>query len=177
MKRKDCWVTGIPEIVCKTGSYFVWLQQSVGDVKSILYVFNPRLLDMFTQKWTANVSLFQKIIWSLKSIYQILIFCFRVTLTQLIPGALSINNDMHRYSDCNTNRNCVFCPDIVGNEDHFLLVCPLYTDLRNRFLEQNGAQSLQDMLQLKDTKRCLLLSKFTFHAMNRRKQNIICIDV
>ena len=76
---------------------------------------------------------------------------------------------MYRYSDCPTDRNCVFCSDVVENEDHFLLVCPLYTDLRNRFLEQKGAQSLQDMLQWKDTKRCLLLSKFTFKATNRRK--------
>ena len=40
---------------CKTGFYFVWLQQGVGDVKSFLYVFKQRLLDMFTQEWTSDI--------------------------------------------------------------------------------------------------------------------------
>ena len=64
------------------------------------------------------------------------IYCFRVALTQLRLGVLPINSNMYRYSDCPTNKNCVFCQDKVQNEDHFLLVCPMYTDLRNRFLEQ-----------------------------------------
>ncbi|WP_295539720.1 hypothetical protein, partial [Thiolapillus sp.] len=175
---KNCWVTGIREVLCKTGFYFVWLQQGVGDVKSFLCVFKRRLLDMFTQEWTADIRdkeryvtyrCFKKLFEAERYLSDIDIFCFRVALAQLRLGVLPINNNMYRYSDCPTNRNCVFCPDVVENEDHFLLVCPLYTDLRNRFLEQKGAQSLQDMLQWKDTKRCLLLSKFTFHAMNRRK--------
>ena len=76
---------------------------------------------------------------------------------------------MYRYSDCPTNKNCVFCQNQVENEDHFLLVCPLYTDLRNRFLERKGIQSLQNILRRKNTKGCRLLSKFIFHAINRRK--------
>ena len=48
-------VTRIREILCKTGFYFVWLQQGVGDVKSFLCVFKRRLSDMFTQEWTADI--------------------------------------------------------------------------------------------------------------------------
>ena len=43
------------ELLCKTGFYFVWLQQGAGDVKSFLYVFKQRLLDMFTQEWTSDI--------------------------------------------------------------------------------------------------------------------------
>ena len=144
----------------------------------MLCVFKQKLLDMFTQEWTADIRdkeryityrCFKKLFEAKGYLSDIDIFCFRVALAQLRLGVLPVNNNMYRYSDCPTNRNCVFCPGVVENEDHFLLVCPLYTDLRNRFLEQNVAQSLQDMSQWKDTKRCLLLSKFTFHAMNRRK--------
>ena len=53
---KTCWVTGMPDILRKTGFYFVWLQQGVGDVKSFcVCVFKRRLLDMFTQEWTADI--------------------------------------------------------------------------------------------------------------------------
>ena len=52
--RKQCWATEVRELPCKTGFHFVWLQQGVGDVKSFLYVFKQRLLDMFTREWTAD---------------------------------------------------------------------------------------------------------------------------
>ena len=131
--------------MCKTGLYFVWLQQGVGDVKSSLCVFKRRLLDMFTQEWTADIRdkersvtyrCFKKIFEAERYLSDIDIFCFRVALTQIRLGVLPINNNMYRYSDCPTNRNCVFCPDIDEN-DHFLSVCPLYTYLRNRFLVQS----------------------------------------
>ena len=52
---KNCWVTGTREALCKTGFYFVRLQRGVGDVKSFSRVFKRRLLDMFTQEWTADI--------------------------------------------------------------------------------------------------------------------------
>ena len=52
---KQCWATETRELVCKTGFYFVWLQQGVGGVKSFLCVFKQRLLDTFTQEWTADI--------------------------------------------------------------------------------------------------------------------------
>ena len=52
---KKCWATEVGELLCKTGFYYVWLQQGVGDVKSFLYVFKQSLLDMFTQEWTVDI--------------------------------------------------------------------------------------------------------------------------
>ena len=75
------------------------------------------------------------------------IYCFRAALTQLRLGVLPLNSNMYRYSDCFTNKNCVFCQNQVENEDHFG-VCPL----RNRFLEQKGIQSLHDIFRRKNTK-------------------------
>ena len=113
---KNCWVTGIREVLCKTGFYFVWLQQGVGDVKSFLCVFKQRLLDMFTQEWTADIRdkeryvtyrCFKKLFEAERYLSDIDIFCFRVALAQLRLGVRPINNNMYRYSDCPTNR--FFC--------------------------------------------------------------------
>ena len=41
---KQCWATEVRELLCKTGFYFVWLQQGVGDVKSFLYVFKQKIV-------------------------------------------------------------------------------------------------------------------------------------
>ena len=139
---------------------------------------------MFTQEWTVDIRdkvrnvtyrCFKKIFEAERYLSDIDIFCFRVALAQLRLGVFPINNNMYRYSDCPTNRNCVFYPGIVENEDHFLLVCPLYTDLRNRFLEQKDAQSLHDMLQWKDTKRCSTAVKVYFSCYEQKKT--IYIDV
>ena len=82
-----------------------------------------------------------------------------------------IKNSVSVYL-CPTNKNSVFCQNQVESEDHFLLVCPLYTDVRHRFLEQKGIQSLQNIFRRKNTKGCRLLSKFSFHAINRRKLDV-----
>ena len=133
---KQCWATEVRELLCKTGFYFVWLQQGVGDVKSFLYVFKQRLLDMFTQERTSDIRdkeryemyrSFKVMFGAEKYLSVIDIYCFRVALTQLRLGVLPINSNMYSYSDCPTNKNCVFCQNQVENEDHFLLVCPLYT--------------------------------------------------
>ena len=52
---KQCWATEVRELLCKTGFYFVWLQQGIGDVISFCYIFKQGLLDMFTQEWTADI--------------------------------------------------------------------------------------------------------------------------
>ena len=133
---------------------------------------------MFTQEWTADIRdkeryemyrSFKVMIGAKKYLSVIDLYCFRVAVTQLRLGVLPINSNMYRYSDCPTNKNCVFCQNQVENEDHFLWVCPLYTDLRNRFLEQKGIQSLRNILRRKNTKYCRLLSMFIFCAVNRRK--------
>ena len=36
---KRCWATEVRELLCKTGFYFVWLQQGVGDVKSFFFFY------------------------------------------------------------------------------------------------------------------------------------------
>ena len=104
-----------------------------------MYVFKQRLIDMFTQEWTADIRDKERyeMYRSFKAMFEteqyssgIDIYCFRVALTQLRLGVLPITSNMYRYSDCHKNKNCVFCQNQVENEDHFLLVCPLCTDLR-----------------------------------------------
>ena len=104
---KQCWASEVRELLCKTGFYFVWLQQSVGDVKSFLYVFKQRLLDMFTQEWIADIRDkkkkekryacidLSKLCLEQKNILSVIdIYCLRVALTQLRLGVLPVNSNM-----------------------------------------------------------------------------------
>ena len=55
MAGKHCWVTQIRSILCETGFHFVWLQQSVGNVRMFLNAFKQRLIDMFIQEWNGSL--------------------------------------------------------------------------------------------------------------------------
>ena len=126
---EKCWAMEVREPLCKTSFYFIWLQ-SVGDVESFLYVFKQRLLDMFTQEWTADIrdkKRYEKYR-SFKFMFEaenylsvIDIYCFKVALTQLRLDILPLNSNMYRYSDCPTNRNCVFCQNQITS--FWFVVC------------------------------------------------------
>ena len=145
---KQFWATEVRKLLCKTGFYFVWLQQGVGDVKSFLYVFKQRLLDMFTQEWTSDIrdkeryEMYRsfKVMFGAEK-YFIDIYCFKVVLTQFRLGVLPINSNMYRYSDCPTNKNCVFCQNQV-------LVCSLFS--------VHGSKK-----QIPWTKRCSVVTEHT----------------
>ena len=91
--------TKVREFMCKTGFYFVWLQQGTEDVKSFPYVFKQKLLDVFTQDLTADIRdkerhekyrFFKVVLEAEKQLSDIDMYCFNVALTQLRLGVLPI---------------------------------------------------------------------------------------
>ena len=87
----------------------MWLEQGVGGGKSFLRVFKRRLVDMFTQEWTADsrdkesyVTYRCFKVWLEAEGYlpDVDTYCFRVALMQLKLGVLPIDNNMYRSSDC-----------------------------------------------------------------------------
>ena len=174
---KRCWATEIREILSKCGFYFVWLQQGVGNVSSFMRTFKHRLLDMYKQEWSGtiqekeryeNYRSFKTVFGEEKYLSEIDIYCFRVAVAQFRLGVLPINNNIHRYSENPLCRNCLYCENAVEDEYHFLLVCPLYSDLRTRFFDCSSFYSVANALRWKGTKKCRSLSKLIFYAVKRR---------
>lgn len=178
---KKCWASQVREILCKTGFQYVWLQQGVGNVNSFIRVFKQRLIDMFIQEWSETIEERQRYetYRSFKSLFageqyinDISVYCFRVAMAQFRLGVLPINNNMSRYNDIPASKNCVFCVDHNENEDHFLFQCPLYSDLRDRFLSKAFTPSVTSVLRWKDSQRCLSVAKYIFHAFKRRQSHL-----
>ena len=133
---------------------------------------------MFTQEWTADIRdkeryemyrSFKVMFGAEKYLSAIDIYCFRVALTQLRLGVLPINSNMYRYSDCPTDKNCVFCQNLIENEDHFLLVCPLDTDLRSGFLEQKRYSLVTEHIEKEKHKRLSTATKVHFPCYQQKK--------
>ena len=70
------------------------------------------------------------------------------------------------------DRLCPVCKTIVEDERHFLLSCQLYSDLRTRFLADMLNLPLTALLSCERKMGSRMLSKFIFHAINRRKKFI-----
>ena len=95
---------------------------------------------------------------------------FRVGLCQLRLGVLPINNNLHRYSACAIQRNCVLCVNAIENEEHLLSACPFYNDIREKLLNdtsQNAVTaSLENVISWKSKTNMFRLAKFVFSAIS-----------
>ena len=93
---------------------------------------------------------------------------------QLRLGVLPINNNLHRHSACAIQRNCVVCVNAIENEEHLLFACPLYNDIREKFLNDTSQNtvtaSLENVLSWKSKTNMFRLAKFVFSAIRRRKE-------
>ena len=104
----------------------------------------------------------------------ICIYCFRVGLRQLRLGVLPVKNNLHRYSACAIQRNCVVCVNAIENEEHLLFACPLYNDIREKLLNdtsQNAVTaSLETVLSWKSKINMFRQARFVFSTIRRRNE-------
>ena len=173
---KTTWVTHIRQLLAESGFYHVWLHQGVGNRNAFIKVLKIRLQDMFIQEWftTINGKERYNIFSQIKTgfgreayIIDIDVYCFRIALTYLRLGVLSINNNAFRYSENNLDRYCPFCRNVVEDESHFLLICPVYKTLRTRF-SIGCSHSVINTLRPKSVTYNRQLSKYIFYAYQTR---------
>lgn len=178
---KRCWATEIRELLFRTGFGFVWMNQGVQDIGGFLKVVKQRLLDMFMQEWSSTIRNKERyIMYSIikddfgKAAYiqDVSIYCFRVAMSQIRFGVLPINNNMNRYGENPRSSMCHFCQNQIEDEKHFMFACPLYTDLRNIFLENYESHQLYRMIEGKHIGLSRSVAKYIFHAIKRRQQFI-----
>ena len=141
---KSNWVTCIRDLLCKNGFGIVWMFKSVGNEKQFLNLFRERLRDCFIQGIETrfiNSSHFE-VYNGFKSFFtqEHYLSNFkndRSTINTLAKFRMGVSNiNAHRYKfdkDPNT-RLCPFCTTQVEDEFHIMFICPIYADIRNRYL-------------------------------------------
>ena len=78
------------------------------------------------------------------------------------------------YNIPKENRICTFCNmNKIESEYHFLLVCPLYAELRRQYLPQYYCRwpfitKFKNLMQSKSERVIKRLSKYIFFAQNKR---------
>jgi len=145
------WVSDIKDMLYSLGFGDVWLQQGVGNVEIFKMVFKQRIADTCMQNWEEEVTNNSKLnnYKNYKTVLDLEIYLstdiywkHRVALTRFrcMNNRLSVERSRRFKIDRNA-RFCKYCKEnnteSVEDEIHFLLVCPLYTQLRNSYLEKH----------------------------------------
>ena len=143
---KRNWVTGVRELLCKCGFGHVWENQNVQYKSSFIISFTQRLKDIYLQTWIASLNLANKCFYYRMFKYEITqeeylskvnVKKFRMALSRFRCSSHDLFVETGRYLNINRNeRICTLCNlNVVEDEYHFLLVCPLYLHLREKYLQ------------------------------------------
>ena len=182
---KVCWATIVKNTLFSLGFGYAWLNQGVGCETSFFALFKQRMIDHFLQEWYSSVlnkdtystyCLF-KTSFEPGPYFEFLDYrCFRDYLVKLRVGVLPINGSSFRrtFSESH-NKLCPLC-DVIEDENHFIFVCPMYAEIRNKYLRGTSNQ-YYDVLKNGPVKAVRNISFYLFYATRKRlnnSQNTVC---
>ena len=140
----NSWLANVQNILCSTGFGDVWVDKYVPNVNSFLASLKQRLTDIFLQERDAfflespKCFLFRYLTDTFTLQYYLRksipdnLLCF-LSKFRLSSHTLAIEQGRYRRIE-RENRVCSFC-NLVEDEYHFILVCPLYNDLRSQYIK------------------------------------------
>jgi hypothetical protein len=188
------WVSKVNHILFAYGFGYVWISQSIGNSQLCLCEFRQRLRDTAFQNWEeassdspklANYSLLKTQLLPELYLSVINVVKFRTALSvfKVSSHCLQIEVDRHNNT-VPEERFCKHCVSlnmyVVEDEKHMLLVCPLYSNLRQKYgldhidliTEYTHCTNLKDFNSGGNSSTTLYHTKSNFsHGNSRRTTN------
>ena len=184
-KGNKNWVTFVKSLLCESGYEVVWIYGSVGNEKRFLREFKERLRANFSLRWLNHLSQsnrferYNNIKGCIeKETYIDLIKAnvYRTALARFRTGVSPFNAHKHRYSLTDESRACPFCPLKKEDEEHVLLDCPKYSEIRERYVALDLVcnvpvdRKVISLLSSKNNEVLIDLGKFLFLAWKKREE-------
>lgn len=183
------WASCIKDLLSRLGFLIVWETQGVGNVKAFLNIFKQRVGDVFRQNWHSrleNSTRARCYIAFADFQYQnyldvLNITKYRENLSRLRLSSHRLEVEVGRWAKPNKipyqNRKCKVC-HVLEDEFHFLLECPLYTDLRKRYINKffwarPNMLKFIELISISHGKTLKQLSVFIEKAFQLRKEIIL----
>ena len=144
---KQNWASSVKNLLSRVGFLHVWEAQGVGNENAFLNIFKQRIKDIFTQDWHSRLEnstrarcyltfanfKYQKYLDFLN------IVKYRKCLSRLRLSSHRLEVEVGRWVKPNKipyeNRKCRIC-NVLEDEFHFLLECPLYDNLRKVYINK-----------------------------------------
>ena len=177
------WAESVKSCLFRLGFGYAWLHGGVGDEKRFLTQLKQRLKDCYIQDWDAKNTCSDRYLWysSFKQSFgleeylnMIEIKKFRDVMIRFRLGINELNNNK-RYCSVMTT-NCPWCEE-REDEQHFLIRCPAYKQLREKFLVRYIAQKpdrivCTQIMQGNTVQKLRSLAMYIFYAFRLREQKL-----
>ena len=177
--------TYVKNLLFRYGFGYAFEYQDVGDQKQFLSMFKQRLKDNYIQEWHSSTNETSKLKYycKYKSVFElekylvvVSIRKYRIALSKFRCSNHNLEVERGRRTNIPHNlRYCLFCLEKglshIEDELHVLLSCPLYEDLRNRYLpnrRQNTTNGFVSLLSSRNVTRINELACYIFHCFNKR---------
>ena len=176
------WAYQIKSILQEHGLEFIWNQQFETEIP--FSIIKQRIHDMYYQKWYAEINNSSRLMsycifkheFALEKYLSLQIENkYKVALTRFRTSSHDLFIESRRYD--RTDRNLRICKSCnmskIEDEFHFLLVCPMYRELRRKYLKAYFCHwptlhKFDILLSSTSFKTVLNLSKFIYYAMKIR---------
>ena len=188
----DCnritWATSIRNLLCRYGFGYVWIAQGVGDIDNFIQIFKKRVKDNLLQEWYSDVNEtskayhyknFKCIFESEKYLSLDIPAKYIHTFSKFRCSSHKLFVETGRHRDISyQQRICSLCTlHEIEDEFHFMCICPLYSDVRERFFPNKYKycrMSLDMFYEMMKTKNDVIISqvmKYVFYAFIKREEN------
>ena len=179
------WADGIKQLLTTNGFAFIWESEGFACTKAMLRNFKQSLVDQFWQNWHDDIQTKDRYdtYRTLKQnhlrehyIDTITISKFRRAFARLRLGITNLRYN-ERFLKPYSSNYCLFCSNnIIENEEHFLLHCPTYGFIRQKYLLRcwitlNNVTTI-DLLANDSVSVTRCTSMFIFHA-NKLRDNLL----
>ena len=141
------WITKVRNPLQQNGFNNVWLFPSSVNIKQFIPILRSRLIDIYIDEWHRDITkrsslvLYRNLEDSFErsrylDVMKITEFGNVLAKVRLSPHDLNIEQGRCRNITRN-ERKCLVCNlDEIQDEYHFILVCPLYHELRKTYIEK-----------------------------------------
>ena len=179
---KSMWINKVKSVLDKCGMSNLWLDDNPLNLKWVKLSLNLRLDDMDKQNWSAEVNrnrlcfnyrIFKQEV-GLENYLLKLDLGDRITLCKFRCGNHKLPIANCRYSDQAQELHvCTLCNlQVQGDEFHYLLVCPFFTETRKRYIKKYFSRrpniiKFRQLFSSKNIKQLKNLSRFCKVIMSK----------
>ena len=178
------WVQSIKDCLIKYSFDDIWNNQGTHNETVFLKELKTKLINKFILSWQQKLNESERFTFyrsfkhSLKVeqyLNDITIKRFRDVLLRFRFGVNELKCN-RLFNDIDNDRNCPFCPTALENETHVVFICPMYKELRNKYLtiafEGKRNYSVPNFLSNASTDFLRKLAMYLYYTLKLREENI-----
>jgi len=178
------WPGLVKHTLCKLGFAYVWLNGGVGNQSRFLKQLKQRLKDCYRQSWDEKNHSNERFLWysSFKDVFgqeKYLNFLhikkFRDTFIRFRLGINTLRINQRFAGNETRDLTCPFC-NVIENEDHFLVYCCAYDELREKYMirhvHPHTRRNSSVLVEGSSTRMTRDVSMYIFYALKLREEKI-----